>query len=313
VAAGNPFRHMVDAYAALLRSGASISANTSLPPLSPPSVGATAERSTALLFSPHPDDECITGALPLRLRREGGMRVVDVAVTLGSDRGRRSARCRELERACAYLGFELRLPVPGGLERIHPAHRNDDATAWAAAVAVVAELVAAEDPAVVFLPHERDGHPTHIGTSLLLQDALRALAGRADPLIVETEYWAAMARPNLMVASGADDVADLVAALSLHAFEVARNPYHLRLPAWMIDNVRRGAELIGGPGAAAPAFAFATLYRVSRLIEGGLRPLAAAVVTEDADDLARWWEAIGWRTGPQVVGAAGIEPATPAV
>ena len=52
--------------------------------------------------------------------------------------------------------------------------------------------------------------------------------------------------PNLMIASTVDDVAELVAALSLHAGEVRRNPYHRRLPAWMIDNVRRGAELLGG-------------------------------------------------------------------
>jgi hypothetical protein len=71
-----------------------------------------------------------------------------------------------------------------------------------------------------------------------------------------------MAAPNLMVESTPADVADLVAALSLHAGEVARNAYHLRLPAWMMDNVRRGTELIGGQGAAAPQFVFATLYRL---------------------------------------------------
>jgi hypothetical protein len=54
----------------------------------------------------------------------------------------------------------------------------------------------------------------------------------------------------------------LGAALSLHSGEVARNPYHLRLPAWMMDNVRRGTELIGGQGASAPRFGFATLYRL---------------------------------------------------
>jgi len=31
---------------------------------------------------------------------------------------------------------------------------------------------------------------------------------------------------------------------------VRRNPYHARLPAWMMDNVRRGAELAGGQRAA---------------------------------------------------------------
>jgi hypothetical protein len=55
-------------------------------------------------------------------------------------------------------------------------------------------------------------------------------------------------------------VAELVAALSLHVGEVSRNPYHLSLPAWCIDAVRRGAERVGAPGTSAPAFTFATLY-----------------------------------------------------
>ena len=87
-------------------------------------------------------------------------------------------------------------------------------------------------------------------------------------LTVETEFWGAMDTPNLMVESSAADVADLVAALSLHVGEVARNAYHLRLPAWMIDNVRRGAELVGGQGGTAPDFAFATLYRLRRWEKG---------------------------------------------
>jgi hypothetical protein len=52
--------------------------------------------------------------------------------------------------------------------------------------------------------------------------------------------------------------------------EVQRNPYHLLLPAWMMDNVRRGAELVGGQGQAAPDFTFATLYRLRRWRRGAL-------------------------------------------
>ena len=57
-------------------------------------------------------------------------------------------------------------------------------------------------------------------------------------------------------------VADLVSGVSFHAGEVRRNPFHLLLPAWMQDNVRRGSELVGGQGEAAPDFGFATLYRL---------------------------------------------------
>jgi hypothetical protein len=40
----------------------------------------------------------------------------------------------------------------------------------------------------------------------------------------------------------------------------------------MMDNVRRGGELVGGQGGAAPDFLFATLYRVSRWQSGRLEP-----------------------------------------
>jgi hypothetical protein len=106
-------------------------------------------------------------------------------------------------------------------------------------------------------------------------DALGAMPGDFECLAVETEFWAPMASPNLMVESNIDDVADLVAALSLHAGEVRRNPYHLRMPAWLQDNVRRGTELIGGHGSAAPDFNFATLYRLCRWENGRLENVYA--------------------------------------
>jgi hypothetical protein len=40
----------------------------------------------------------------------------------------------------------------------------------------------------------------------------------------------------------------------------------------MMDNVRRGGEVVGGQGGAAPDFAYATLYRASRWRDGLLHP-----------------------------------------
>ena len=77
-----------------------------------------------------------------------------------------------------------------------------------------------------------------------------------------------MDTPNLMVESGERDVADLLAALSFHVGEVQRNPYHLRMTAWLMDNVRRGTELVGGQGGVSPDFMFATLYRLRRWQDG---------------------------------------------
>jgi hypothetical protein len=67
-----------------------------------------------------------------------------------------------------------------------------------------------------------------------------------------------------------EDVSDLVAALACHVGEVRRNPYHVLLPAWMLDNVRRGAELVGGQGGSVPDFTFATIYRLRKWSRGRL-------------------------------------------
>ena len=73
-----------------------------------------------------------------------------------------------------------------------------------------------------------------------------------------------------MVELSAQLLADLITALTFHVGELRRNPYHLSLPAWMIDNVRRGAELVGGQGGAAPDFTFAILYRLRKWGNGRL-------------------------------------------
>lgn len=230
-----------------------------------------------IIFSPHPDDECVVGGLPMRLMREGGMRILNIAVTLGSKTERRQARLGELKSACDWLGFESEQIAPEGFERINLKTRTENANHWASAVKSVAATLARLRPKVIFFPHEGDGNTTHIGTHFLVMDALKTMPVNFQCLMVETEFWAPMQRPNLMIESSVDDVADLVAALSFHAGEVQRNPYHLRLPAMLLDNVRRGTELVGGQGDAAPDFMFATLYRLSswkkgkigQVLEGG--------------------------------------------
>jgi LmbE family N-acetylglucosaminyl deacetylase len=224
-----------------------------------------------LVFSPHPDDECITGGLALRLLREAKWNVFNVAVTLGSNRARQAARRRELQNACAALGFKLIVPGARGLERINPESRSKNSAHWRAAVKTIAGILAEQKPRVIFLPHENDVHPAHIGVHWLVLDALKILPRNFACFVVETEFWGQMAEPNLLVEIGAKDLADLIAALSLHAGEVKRNSYHARLPAWMLDNVRRGAELVGGRGAKAPDFTFATIYRLRKWRGGKLQ------------------------------------------
>jgi len=256
--AENPYQSWVETFVTALSAGRAIGLAKMTHPAASSKVG---EAPKALLFAPHPDDELLTGGLPLRLLRERGFVVIDVAVTLGSLVERRSGRWRELQAACAYVGFGLANPDRTGLEGINLASRARDPGRWALAVDAVAEVLIAERPSVVFLPHAEDWNTTHVGAHHLVVDAMRRLPTLAC-LVVETEYWRAMDSPNLMIESSAGDLADLVAALSQHVGEVSRNPYHLRLPGWLMDNVRRGAELVGGQGGSAPQFTFATLYRL---------------------------------------------------
>jgi len=252
----------------------------------PPAPGVRVQDNAprVLILAPHPDDECITGALALRLHRELGFRVAAVAVTLGSRVDRQTARLEEMHQACHFLGFEVIPAWAHGLDgqtAIHPRTRDEHPEAWAEAAAALGRIIAYHRPAVLVLPHDQDFHATHIGTHLLGLDALGTLGPAFRCQVAETEFWQPMATPNLMLGCSPSDLADLVAALSFHAGEVRRNPYHLSLPAWMADNVRRGSELVGGQGAGAGPDPFATLYRLGTWAQGRLaqRPGNSRLVT----------------------------------
>ncbi len=266
----NPYHRYVSELARLIKEGRGF-------PLGgfpvPPKPVVRSNAATAMIFSPHPDDECIIGGLALRLMREAGMRVINVAVTQGSNKARQVARLAELKEACGYLGFELLQTAAHGLENINVKARTDAALTWHAAVDIIASILAEHRPSIVFFPHETDWNSTHIGTHYLIVDALSRLPPEFSCHVVETEFWGAMATPNLMIESSVADLADMMTALSFHIGEVQRNPYHLLVPAWMQDNVRRGGELVGGQGGAAPDFVFCTLYRLRRWSSGGLQAI----------------------------------------
>ena len=226
-----------------------------------------------LLFSPHPDDEVITGALPLRLQRELGARVVNIAVTLGSKAERRAGRRRELEKACQLLGWECEIHGWTELTPEAMAGNVQHPQNWQGSVV---EIIERWQPRWIFYPHADDAHPTHMAVHLLVAQAVRTAKMAQPAYLVQTEYWRPLARPNLLVECAPDSLALLVAALCCHEGEIARNPYHLTLPAWMADNVRRGAELVGGPGAAAPTFRFGVLYRVEPELPPGWGSLIPA-------------------------------------
>lgn len=263
----NPYLDLVRQTAALRDTGRQLPLGD-IP--APPRVTLDPGAPKALIFSPHPDDECIIGGLALRLLRESKWRVVNVAVTQGSNKERQAGRYAELRNACDYLQFDLVPTAPNGLEKINPKTRSGDPDHWAACVDTVARILLQHQPRVVFCPHELDWNSSHIGTHYLVTDALKKLPAGFTCHVVETEFWGQMPTPNLMVESSPEDVADLIAACSFHVGEVRRNPYHLSQTAWMQDNVRRGGELVGGQGGAAPDYLFATLYRLRRWQSGQL-------------------------------------------
>jgi N-acetylglucosamine malate deacetylase 1 len=224
------------------------------------------------LLSPHPDDECIVGGLALRLGMQSGWRVVNLAITLGSNPARQQPRAEELRGACEYLGFECEFLGERGLENISPAAHETNSLQWQASVSALSQKLAVLKPALLLAPHPYDAHAAHVGTYWLIHDALATLPKSYTPLVALTEYWSTMETPNLMLALGVEDVAQLVSGLLHHKGEIARNPYHATLPLWMMENVRRGSERVGNPGVVAAEFDFATLYSVMRWRDGALTP-----------------------------------------
>ena len=222
----------------------------------------------ALIFSPHPDDEVIIGGWALRLLRQSGWRVVNVAVTQGSSQKRQQERWRELANCCRCIGFDLQAASATGLEGVNAKTRSGDPERWGSMVQVIAGILSDYTPRAIFYPHQADWNSTHIGTHHVVVDALTSLPASFSCAAIETEFWGQNPAPNVLVESSPEDLAALVTALTWHVGEVQRNPYHLTLPAWMMDNVRRGGEWVGGQGNAAPDFLFGTLYRLRKWTGG---------------------------------------------
>ncbi|MBI3349339.1 MAG: PIG-L family deacetylase [Burkholderiales bacterium] len=222
--------------------------------------GREASPGHCLIFAPHPDDECIVGALPLRLRQEAGWTVCNVAVTLGSNPERRESRWAELLDACGVLGFDCIRVGAEGLTDVRADTAERVPRVWQLHVQTIAALLTQHRPALVLAPHALDDNPSHRGVYRLVTEALAQ--ARLDTVLAHTEFWSTQATPNALVQTSVADTARLIAALERHTGEITRNPYHLRLPAFLADAVRRGGELVLGAGEAPPDFAFATLYRL---------------------------------------------------
>ena len=207
-------------------------------------------KNYVLIVSPHPDDEILMGALALRLQSENKLKVINVAVTLGSSKERHKSRNLELKQATTFLKWQnILLP-------------NE----WPKKKTKLQQLIKKYQPSLIIAPHALDHHPTHERSSHLLKSVLSHYSG----FVAWAEYWSPQTEPNLLVEI--DDKTHLkqVKSLQFHKGEIERNPYHLRLLGWQMDSVRRGSEWLNHKGSSSVPMLAGQLYRLEKFVNGRL-------------------------------------------
>lgn len=214
--------------------------------------------SKVFIFSPHPDDEIISGGIAIRLQNENKCTVQNFAVTLGSNSTRKLPRRRELSQALKFLKWNgTVLPEK-----------------WSDKEKKLVNQIRKDQPKLIIAPHREDYHPTHIRTSELTLRVLRK--SKATTTVMWAEYWSPQSKPNVLIGYSHDLLIKQVKALHFHKGEISRNPYHLLLPAWQIDNVRRGSEWISGKGSLGAPFVYGQIYRLEKWVNG--RPLRNSIL-----------------------------------
>lgn len=207
-----------------------------------------------LIVSPHPDDETINGALALRLCQNYGCEVFNFPFGFGSNPARQEARKLELIEATKILGFTNIFN------------------------ATLEETIQKISPQLIIYPHSDDGHFTHSKTHMAVNHSLKKTAYTG--LVALTEFWFPNRSANLLLEVSLEECAQLMSALSCHVGEVKRNPYHLRLPFWMMDNTRRGSELILGTEKSTQDLFLTNLYQLKRLRNGDEeKPIEKKLIT----------------------------------
>ena len=200
-----------------------------------------------LIIAPHPDDECLMGSYALRLKQDAHAQVWVLPYSYGSKVARQAERKDELNASVGRLGFKLceeKISTATGL----------------------LQLIKKLNINIVITPHEEDGHPVHQQVYALAKEVFALAKGSKDArkcLWLQTEFWRDMKEPNLLIPLHSSQVVQLGEALMCHQGEIARNPYHLRLPAWFQDQVRKGSEKVAGTGAPASSAVFGQLYHQS--------------------------------------------------
>ena len=257
------------------------------PPTARPN-DTTGSGPKVVICSPHPDDESDCGGLALRLRRQQDAQVVNIAMTLGREKERQTARKDEMSAACAILGFTWQLAAePAAWTDLHLSKAQEAPEKWQAKIDIMTTHFSRLQPDYIIFPHADDQHPTHIGVHHLALAAARQHSRTINKkiIIAETECWRPLADPNLLLGLDQATVTQLVTALSAHQGEMARMPYNLFYPARLMNNVWRGSELVAGFGARNADFLFAELYRVSILTNGILQRVEEGMIADPKGEL----------------------------
>lgn len=225
----------------------------------------TPKKINALILAPHPDDECLMAPYALRLLLENKANVHAASVTLGSNTARQAERRIEFQNACQVMNFTSHI-------------LSSD---WDTKAEEVKSIIQKEQINFIISPHLQDHHPAHIKTGELARKVMKEIS--FEGIYLESEFWGELAMPNLLIEVTKEAFELSFEALTRHVGEVSRNPYHLRLAANLVNNVRRGAEKVSTLGSASPTFAFGVLYQAHLVQLGVLKTLPHQTLDSTAD------------------------------
>lgn len=218
-----------------------------------------------IILSPHPDDECLNGLIPLRLNH---YQTHNFAMSLGSNTERQKQRKAELENACKYVNFKL-----------HTCDFNQNTI----------DQINQIKPDLIICPHDKDRHPTHEKVAKFLIDNCHQLS---DCIVFFTEYWFPQKDPNLLLEASEEQITTLIEALKCHEGEILRSPYHETFRAWLMDNCRRGFEYLQGYGKNNYSFQYGNLFKIQLLRDRKLKDIKGKHILSSSESLSSLIEQI---------------------
>ncbi len=148
-----------------------------------------AQARSAIVLSPHPDDELIgCGGLLLELINRGVTTTV-VQMTDGAESAGLQG-CDEQLRRTIRSGEAGRVAQEMGVDRLTflnaPNGRLSSAPVY---VDPVNRLLRDSEPDLVLVPFINDDHPDHVAANLVLDDALEGLSHDRNPVVLVYEVW----------------------------------------------------------------------------------------------------------------------------